>query len=86
MIRIFAVALVLALGSCVAFAADDDDKVPEADMTKLKAAMTELGCSGAEGYKKEEQGIYEIDDAKCKMGTVDIKFDKDFSVNLISRY
>ena len=39
-----------------------------------------------EGYKKEEQGIYEIDDAKCKMGTMDIKLDKDFSVILISSY
>ena len=39
-----------------------------------------------EGVKKEEEGIYEIDDAKCKMGTMDIKLDKDFSVILISRY
>jgi hypothetical protein len=40
----------------------------------------------AEGYSKEEQGIYEIDDAKCKMDTMDIKLDKDFSAILISRY
>jgi hypothetical protein len=39
-----------------------------------------------EGVKKEQEGIYEIDDAKCKMGTMDIKLDKDFSVILISRY
>ncbi len=39
-----------------------------------------------EGLKKEEQGIYEIDDAKCAMGTVDIKLDKDYTVILISRY
>jgi hypothetical protein len=26
------------------------------------------------------------DDAKCNMGTVDIKLDKDFTVILISRY
>ena len=36
--------------------------------------------------KHEEEEIYEIDDAKCKMGTMDIKLDKDFSVILISRY
>jgi hypothetical protein len=30
--------------------------------------------------------IYEIDDAKCKMGTMDITLDKDFKVLLISRY
>jgi len=84
--RIFALALVLALGGTVAFAADDDDKVPDADMTKLKAALAELGCTDGEGFKKEAEGIYEVDDAKCKMGTVDIKLDKDFKVILISRY
>ena len=55
-------------------------------MAKIKATLSELGCTDAKGYKKEEQGIYEIDDAKCKMGTMDIKLDKDFSVILISRY
>ena len=35
---------------------------------------------------EEEEGVYEIDDAKCKMGTMDIKLDKDFKVLLISRY
>jgi len=84
--RIFALALVLALGGTVAFAADDDDKVPDADMTKLKAALAELGCTDGEGFKKEAEGIYEVDDAKCKMGTVDIKLDKDFKVILTSRY
>jgi Peptidase propeptide and YPEB domain len=86
MMKTVEIALLLAFGSTVALAADDDDKVPAADMTKLKAALAELGCGDAQGYKKEEQGIYEIDDAKCKMGTMDIKLDKDFSVILISRY
>jgi hypothetical protein len=36
--------------------------------------------------KTEEQDIYKIDDAKCKMGTMDIKLDKDCTVILISRY
>lgn len=58
----------------------------QGDMAKIKATLAELGCTDAEGYKKEEQGIYEIDDAKCKMGTMDIKLDNDFSVILISRY
>jgi len=39
-----------------------------------------------EGVKHEQEGIYEIDDARCKMGTMDIKLDKDFTVILISRY
>ena len=83
MIRAVGLALVLALGSSLALAADDDDKVPAAE---VEAALSMLGCSGYEELKKEEQGIYEIDDAKCKMGTVDIKLDKDYTVILISRY
>lgn len=83
------IALALALGLCstaAVYAVEDEDKVPEADMTKVTAALADLGCKDPEAVKKEEQGIYEIDDAKCKMGTVDIKLDKDFSVILISRY
>ena len=57
-----------------------------ADMAKVTAALADLGCKDPEGVKKEQEGIYEIDDAKCKMGTMDIKLDKDFSVILISRY
>jgi len=36
--------------------------------------------------RRRSRGIYEIDDAKCKMGTVDIKLEKDYTVLLISRY
>lgn len=86
MMKTFALALMLVLGCTAAFADDDDDKVPAADMEKVKAALAELGCEDGEGFKKEQEGIYEIDDAKCKMGTMDIKLDKDFKVLLISRY
>ncbi len=86
--RVIGLALVLALGSTLALAKDDDDddKVPAAQVTKIEEALSTLGCSGYELIKKEEQGIYEIDDAKCKMGTVDIKLDKNYTVVLISRY
>ena len=86
MMKAFAIAPVLAFGSTVAFAEDDDDKAPEAEMAKVTVALADLGCKDPEGVKKEEEGIYEIADAKCKMGTMDIKLDKDFSVILISRY
>ncbi len=77
----------MALGTSLAYAEDnDDDKVPAAEFEKVQATLTALGCTGFEEIKKEEQGIYEIDDAKCNMGTVDIKLDKDFTVILISRY
>jgi len=64
-----------------AYAKDDDDKVPAAEVEKIEAALSELGCKGYEEIKREEIG-----DAKCKMGTVDIKLDKDYTVILISRY
>ena len=88
MMKAFAIALVLALGSSAALAADDDDddKVPAAEVERIEAVLSDLGCSGYESLKKEEQGVYEIDDAKCKMGTMDIKLDKDIKVLLISRY
>ena len=55
-------------------------------MAKVTAALADLGCKDPEGVKEEQEGIYEIDDAKCKMGTMDIKLDKDFKVILILRY
>jgi hypothetical protein len=85
--KTIALAFAMALCSTTAvYAVDEDDKVPEADMAKVTAALADLGCKDPEDVKKEEQGIYEIDNAKCKMGMMDIKLDKDFSVILISRY
>jgi len=53
-------------------------RCPRPTRPKVTAALADLGCKDPEGVKKEEEGIYEIDDAKCKMGTMDIKLDKDF--------
>jgi hypothetical protein len=50
--------------------------VPAAEVTKIEETLSTLGCSGYESVKKEEQRIYEIEDAKCKMGVVDIKLDR----------
>jgi hypothetical protein len=35
-------------------------------LAKFTAALAELGCKDPEGVKKEQEGIYEIDDAKCR--------------------
>lgn len=88
MIKTVGLAFVLALVGTVALAAEEKEEKPsEAEMTKIMAVLAELGCEDGEHFKKEEEeGIYEIDDAKCKMGTMDIKLDKDFKVILISRY
>ena len=88
MMKVVGLALALAVGATgFALAKDaDDEKVPAAEVTKIEETLSTLGCSGYESVKKEEQGIYEIEDAKCKMGIVDIKLDKDDTVILISRY
>ena len=65
--KTIALALALTL-ECTAFALakdDDDDKISDADMAKVTAALADLGCKD----KHEQEGIYEIDDAECKMGT-----------------
>ena len=87
MTKIMALAVALACGcTTYALAKDDDEKISDADKAKVTAALAGLGCKDPEGIKHEEEGIWEIDDAKCKMGTMDVKLDKDFSVILISRY
>ena len=88
MIRAVGLAMVLALTAApYAFAADDDDdKVPAAEVEKIEGVLSTLGCKGYEGIEKESEGVYEIEDAKCAMGTMDIKLDKDYTVILISRY
>jgi hypothetical protein len=87
MMKAVGLALALLLAGTVAYAEDDDDdKVPAAEVEKIEGVLATLGCKGYENIKKEEQGVYEIDDAKCEMGTVDIKLDKDYTVILISRY
>jgi len=83
MIRTVGLAFLFALGTTLAYA--EEDEVPAAELEKVQATLTALGCTGFEEIEKEAVGIYEIDDAKCKMGTVDIKLDKDFTVILISR-
>ena len=90
MMKAVGLALVLALGSTLAFAAEEKEsehKLSDADTAKVKAALAEIGCGEWEHAKHEEEGgVYEIDDANCKMGTMDIKLDKDFKILLISRY
>jgi hypothetical protein len=87
MLRAAGLAFALVLASSAAYAEDDDDdKVPAAEVEKIEAVLSELGCSGFEELEKEDNGVYEIDDAKCKMGTVDIKLDKDYTVLVISRH
>jgi len=86
MLKTVAFVLVLGLAGTAAYADDDDDdKLPANVVEKIEATLSELGCSGYEEIEVEKNGVIEIDDAQCKMGTVDIKLDKDHKVLVISR-
>jgi hypothetical protein len=66
-------------------ASAEEGKKPSAEETNsIQSALSRLGCSGGE-YVKEPSGLFEIDDAKCKIGQYDFKLDKDFNVTLMSR-
>ena len=82
MMKAFAIALVLALGCTAALAEDDDDKVPEADTAQGDGRSRRSRLQGPRGGQEGRRGHLR----ECKMGTMDIKLDKDFSVILISRY
>jgi hypothetical protein len=67
------------------FALANEGKKPSAEETKsIQSALAQLGCSGGESVK-EPSGLFEIDDAKCKIGQYDFKLDKGFNVTLMSR-
>jgi hypothetical protein len=86
MFRAVAFLLALGLAGTAAYANDDDDdKLPANVVEKIEATLSELGCSGYEDIEVEENGVIEIEDAKCKMGTMDVKLDKDHKVVVISR-
>ncbi len=80
-ITIFAATLMMASGVAVG-----DDKVSEAEGTKIQTAIAVWGCSGGEMEKESEgSGVFEVDDAKCKAGQYDIKLNTNFVVTEISR-
>lgn len=75
----FAIAagLVFAM-SAPAFA---DLPLTEEEMKSATAAASALGCEGGKWEKETEgSGVFELDDAQCKGGQYDLKFDKDFKL------
>lgn len=56
----------------------------DAEVSKIKETLAQVGCASGE-YIKEPSGLFEIDDATCKIGQYDMKLDKDFNITLMSR-
>jgi hypothetical protein len=63
--------------------AAEGSKPSDGEVAKIKFALSQIGCEGGE-YVKELSGLFEIDDAKCKIGEFDLELDKDFDVALVS--
>lgn len=58
-----------------------DAPLSDAEMKSATAAASALGCEGGKWEKESEgTGVFELDDAKCKGGQYDLKFDKDFKL------
>jgi hypothetical protein len=70
--------------ACTTVLAEEGKKPSEEEVKNIKTALSSVGCDGGE-YVKEPSGLFEIDDAKCKIGQYDVKLDKDFNITLMSR-
>lgn len=73
--------VVLAAAMAFSVPAFADEKLSDEEMKAGIAAAKALGCEGGEWEKETEaSGVFELDDAKCKDGQYDLKFDKDFKL------
>ena len=69
-----------------AFPAFADEKVSDDEAKALGAAASAYGCSGGQLEKESEaSGVLEVNDAKCKDGQFDLKFDKDYKLLNMTR-
>ena len=66
-------------------AAVSDEKVTDAQGTKIKEAVAAWGCDGGT-YEKETQGsgVLEAEDVKCNAGNYDFRLTEDFKVFAIT--
>jgi hypothetical protein len=74
-----------AIAACAVFAmslpAFADTPLTDEEMKGATAAASAMGCEGGKWEKEMEgTGVFELDDAKCKNGAYDLKFDKDFKL------
>ena len=76
----------LALTATTFACADDDKDLPVAAVERVEEVMCTLGCKGYEEVEVEHNDYIEIDDAKCELGTMDIKLDPDGKIVLMSAY
>jgi hypothetical protein len=78
------IALALSVALAAPAIAAEETEASKEESEKVKAAIAQIGCEASE-VEKETSGVFEIDDAKCKIGQYDIKLDKDFTIISITR-
>jgi hypothetical protein len=60
--------------------AQDRQKASKQEAEKVLAAIKQIGCeTEPDEIQKEKSGLFEIDDANCKIGQYDIKVTPDFT-------
>ncbi|MBS0234374.1 MAG: hypothetical protein JSR99_12925 [Proteobacteria bacterium] len=65
----------------LSFPAVADTPLTDEETKSATAAAAAWGCEGGKWEKKTEgTGVFELDDAKCKGGQYDLKFDKYFKL------
>ncbi len=71
--------------ACSTAAFADSDPTDE-EKAKIIDAMKAWGCSGGE-IEKETEGtsVFEVDDAECPQGQYDLKLDKNYHLNSMTR-
>lgn len=75
-------ALVLAapLGAAAQEVADTvEELASEQEVASVRESIARIGCE-AETIEKEDDDLYEIDDAECEIGQYDIKLDGAFEI------
>ena len=78
MTRILAVLAAMLIPGLTALA-HADERLSRAEVAEIEALLDEWGCVGYDEIEKDD-GLYEIDDAKCAGREVDIKLNADFAV------
>lgn len=79
---ILPLALTMALGATTAHA--DDDELSKEATEKVKAAIAKMNCTGWDEVEVEDNGVIELEDVKCDIGTVDIKLTKDYKIRVVT--
>lgn len=74
-------ATVIAGGSVAAAAQEIENEATPDEIARVMATIAEIGCElGESVVEKENDDLFEIDDAKCTLGQFDIKLDASFNI------